>query len=65
MKQSSAAALDEVDAILASYNGRRLADEPNALGYTAVETTPVGLLALAQSSHVRAILEDQPARSIR
>ena len=44
---------------------RRLADEPNPLGYLAVETTPDGIRALAQSRGVRAILEDQAVRPAR
>ena len=62
VRESARAALGEVDAILAQFNGRRLADEPNALGYLAVETTPAGIRALARSNSVRGILEDQPVR---
>ena len=62
VRESARTALVEVDAILAQFNGRRLADEPNALGYLAVETTPAGIRALARSNSVRGIIEDQPVR---
>jgi hypothetical protein len=61
-RESARAALGEVDAILARFHGRRLADEPNALGYISVETTPAGIRALARSNSVRGIIEDQPVR---
>jgi hypothetical protein len=54
--------LQEVDAILARFHGRRLAEGPNALGYIPVETTSSGIRALAQSDSVRGIIEDQPVR---
>src|SRR4051794_21426725 len=57
VKESASAALGEVDAILAAHDGRRIASEPNALGYVAVEVTPAGIRALTESDQVRAILE--------
>jgi hypothetical protein len=51
--------LPEIDTILDKHEGKRLADKPNALGAIPVETTRAGLAALADSLHVRAILEDQ------
>ena len=62
VRESARAALEEVDEILAQFHGRRLADEPNALGYISVETTPAGIRALARSNSVRGIIEDQPVR---
>lgn len=62
VKESARAALHEVDAILARFHGRRLAEEPNALGYIPVETTSSGIRALARSESVRGIIEDQPVR---
>jgi hypothetical protein len=62
VRESARTALGEVDAILAQFHGRRLSDEPSALGYISVETTPAGIRALAQCSSVRGILEDQPVR---
>jgi hypothetical protein len=65
VKESAKAALNEIDTILAAHHGRRLEDEPNALGYVAVEATPAGIRALTESNHVRAIIEDQAVRSVR
>ena len=52
-------ALPEIDLILAPTAGKRLSDRPNALGAIPVETTPEGIHALAASSRVKTILEDQ------
>ena len=65
VRESAAAALDEVDAILTAHEGRRIESEPSALGYVTVETTPTGIRALAQSEQIRAILEDQVVRSVQ
>ncbi len=53
------AVLPEIDLILAQTAGKRLAERPNALGVLPVETTPEGIRALAASSRVKTILEDQ------
>ncbi len=58
-------ALTDVDNILNRYDGRRLSEAPSALGTIPVETTVAGLTALAGSSHVKAILEDQPISGLR
>jgi hypothetical protein len=60
LRESASNALSEIDRILTRFDGRRLADQPNALGYVPVETTAAGLRALAESDHVRAVIEDQP-----
>ncbi len=52
-------ALQEIDRILAHDQGKRLSEQPDALGTVAVETTPPGVFALAQSDRVKVILEDQ------
>jgi hypothetical protein len=57
-------ALDDIDGILARFEGRRLADHPDALGSLPVETTAAGIKALASSRWVKAILEDQPIHLI-
>lgn len=59
IRQSSEQAIGEIDRILIHFGGKRLA-EVNTLGSIPVETTPAGISALADSQHVRAILEDQP-----
>ena len=62
VRESATAVLGEIDSILAQFHGRRFGNEPNALGYVSVETTPAGIRALARSNSVRGILEDQPVR---
>ena len=58
--------LHEVDEILRPFGGRRLSEKlPTALGTVSIESNPAGIRALAESPHVRAILEEQrisPAR---
>jgi hypothetical protein len=63
-RRSSDAALSAVDKILSKYGGRRLAAGADALGTLPVETTSSGLLALAGSKQVEAILEDQEISSV-
>jgi len=58
-------ALSEVDGILKRHSGQRISASPNALGSIVVETTPAGVLALADSEHVRAIFEDQRITQVR
>lgn len=64
MRASAERALDDVDKVLARFEGKRLAKRPDALGSIPVETTPDGIRALASSRRVQAILEDQPLRPI-
>jgi hypothetical protein len=59
VRGSAERALDDIDGILDRFQGRRLADSPDALGSIPVETTPAGIEALASSNWVKAILEDQ------
>lgn len=59
MRSAAEQALDDVDGILAQFDGQRLAESPDALGSVPVETTSAGITALASSERVRAILEDQ------
>lgn len=60
IRESDGQALTDIDSVLERYDGRRLADGPDALGSIAVETTAAGITALAASDHIKAILEDQP-----
>ena len=60
IRQSTTQALGDIDAILQQFDGTRLAQTPDALGSIPIETTSPGIKALANSPHVKAILEDQP-----
>jgi hypothetical protein len=62
VRSATAEYLAEIDAILKRSGGRRLAERPDALGSVPVEATARGLVALAASEHVTAVLDDQPAR---
>jgi hypothetical protein len=57
--QAAEAALPEIDQILEKYDGRRMAEHPNAVGAIPVETTVGGVIALADADCVKTILEDQ------
>ena len=59
-RKSAEDAFPDIDDVLARSGGRRLADQPNALGTIPVETTTTGLRRLALLEQVTAILEDQP-----
>lgn len=50
--------------LLEACGGRWLAERPNALGSLPVEITPRGLVELAESEHIRAVLEDQPVTAL-
>lgn len=64
VKQEARGILPEIDDILRQYEGRRLAEDVDALGRITVETTAAGVKALAASEHVKTILEDQPIFSL-
>jgi hypothetical protein len=59
VRDSAERALVDIDAILKRAGGRRLADDPDALGTIPVESTVAGINALADSDWVTAIFEDQ------
>lgn len=59
IRQSAETVLPAIDHILDRFGGRRLANHVNALGSIPVETTSAGIHELADSEHVKAILEDQ------
>jgi sorbitol-specific phosphotransferase system component IIA len=60
IRDAASAAMAEIDEILQRFDGKRLADEPNALGCIPIETSAAGVAAVAESESVEAILEDQP-----
>ena len=62
IQSAAESAYEELDRILAGHNGQRLAESetPNALGCIPIEATAQGVLAVAESELVKAVLEDQP-----
>jgi len=56
--------LEELDRILGQHEGKRLAESPNALGCVPIEATREGVLAVAESELVEAVLEDQPISAL-
>lgn len=56
--------LEEIRPILEAFHAHLLAPAPDALGAVPVEIDAAGILALAQSSRVRTILEDQEIRGV-
>lgn len=62
--QSAEQALAEIDSTFDRFNGRRLADKPNALASIPVETTPAGIRAIAGLNCVAAVIEDQEVHPI-
>ncbi len=58
-------ALEEVDRLLERSGGRRLKPGPDLFGSITIEAPASALLALAESEHVRALLEDQPLSLLR
>ena len=59
-RKAASQAIKDIDRILARFEGRRLSDNPTALGTIAIESTPAGIVELSHSDYVKAILEDQP-----
>ena len=57
--QAAENALKDIDDIIDGFKGRRLDKHPTALGSVLVETTAAGVYALAESTKVKAIIEDQ------
>ncbi len=57
--------LPQIDRILERFGGHRLSKTPDALGSIPVETTPAGIKALAESKHVKVILENQRIALVR
>ena len=59
VRESAEQALGDIDGIIQRYQGRQLAEHPNALGSIPVEITASGVSALAESDAVKAVIEDQ------
>lgn len=59
VRQAAENALKDIDDILNRNEGRRLDKHPTALGSVLVETTAAGVYALAESTKVKTIIEDQ------
>jgi hypothetical protein len=64
-KAAASALLPQIDSVLRETGGKRLSDAPDALGTIVVEALAAAIRRLAESSSVRAILEDQPLARIR
>ena len=60
VRKSAGAALAQIDDTLEPFHGSRLSWNPNVLGSILVEANAAGIMALAESKYVKAILEDQP-----
>lgn len=60
VRNAADAALPELDTILVSHQGRRLAAHADSLGCIPIEATPETISALVASNRVKAIFEDQP-----
>lgn len=58
-RNASEKALASVDLILERCDGKRLAQDVNALGCVPIETTAAGIKALADAPEVESIMEDQ------
>jgi hypothetical protein len=60
VRRSALPGLTEIDGVLSRFEGKRFADQVDALGCVPVETLPDGIRALARLECVKAIMEDQP-----
>jgi hypothetical protein len=65
IQKATEPALAEVDRLLECSGGRRVRQGPDLFGSVPVEAPARTLLALAESEHVRALLEDQPLSMLR
>lgn len=65
IQTGAAPAMAEVDHLLERSGGRRLTSGPDVFASILVEAPASGILHLAESDHVRAILEDQPVSLVR
>lgn len=64
IKTTAKQTLRDIDDILDNYGGKRISKGANALGSIFIESTVVGVIELAKSNSVKAILEDQAIRSV-
>ncbi len=60
VRRSAEASLDNINETIDRFDGKLLADRPDALGSIPIEITVAGINALARSDAVKAIIEDQP-----
>ncbi len=65
MQQHGAETLIRIDAILAAHGGERLSPALNLLGTLSIRATRNAILALAELSAVKAVIEDQAIGSIK
>lgn len=65
LRDSLGSAVREIDEILERVGGRRLSQQPSALGTLAIETTTKGIAALVESDYVKTIVDDQPIALVR
>ena len=65
IQSAAGSAFEEIDRILGQYDGKRLAESPDALGCVPIEATREGVLAVAESEVVEAVLEDQPISPLK
>ena len=57
--------LNTIDQILDKFGGVRLSQSVTSLGSIVVESNASGIISLAASDHVKAVLEDQAISSIQ
>lgn len=64
IRNAAQCSLEEIRPILEAFHAHLLAPSPDAVGAVPVEIDAAGIPALAQSSRVRTILEDQEIHTI-
>ena len=64
VRKSANAALPRIDETLELFDGQRLS-APDVLGAIVVESNAAGIMALAESKYVKAIMEDQPISMLK
>jgi hypothetical protein len=64
VREFSKNALVDLNQIVQKFGGETLAEKADLLGSIPIEITAEGIEALAQSQSVKAVLEDQPIRSV-
>ena len=65
MQQQTGEAFTDIDAILAAHGGERLSPALNLLGTLSIRATRNAILALAELSAVKAVIEDQALDSVK
>ncbi|MEM9542118.1 MAG: hypothetical protein AAGA60_21835 [Cyanobacteria bacterium P01_E01_bin.42] len=64
IRESAAQSLTKINAILEEFNGKLLADSPDLLGSIPIEIEVAGIKTLAESTSVKALLENQKIHQI-